>query len=159
MSNSRKRMAVLREHIRAESLHDLAGVMDGFTAEGFNDIACLPRKFVGAKAVAERYRAHWRGFPDFKVRVKRVLAADDRCIVTENEWTGTHLGTYWGLKPTGRRVRVRALVVWHFRGDKLKGETVFFDVGSIIKQIGGRVALPKRKPRREQRRIGNRRAA
>jgi len=152
MANMKKRMAVLRDHIRAESLHDLAGVMEGFTADGFNDIACLPRKFVGAKAVAERYRKHWQGFPDFRVRVKRVLAADDKCIITENEWTGTHLGRYWGLKPTGRRVRVRALVVWHFRGDRLNGETVFFDVGSIITQIGGRVQVPRRKAGKGKRR-------
>lgn len=152
MAIRKKRMAVLKDHIRAESWRDLEGGMEGFTADGFNDIACLPRKFIGAEEVAERYRKHWQGFPDFKVGVKRVLAADDSCIVTENEWAGTHLGTYWGLEPTGRGVRVRALVAWHFRGDKLKGETVFFDVGSIIKQIGGRVQVRRRNSARRNRR-------
>ncbi|HEX9702262.1 MAG TPA: ester cyclase, partial [Rhodospirillales bacterium] len=95
MATHAQRMAVLMEHILAESLHDMEGVLDGFTADCFNDIACLPSKFIGPKAVADRYAKHWEGFPDFKVRVKRVLAADAKCIVTENEWTGTHLGTYW----------------------------------------------------------------
>ena len=152
MTMRQRRMAVLKDHILAESAHDMAGVLDGFTADCFNDIACLPRKFVGPQAVAERYRKHWRGFPDFKVKVKRVLAADAKCIVTENEWRGTHLGAYWGLKPTGRRVRVRALVVWHFRGAKLWGETVFFDMGSILKQIGARVQVPRRKSGKRKRR-------
>ena len=31
------------------------------------------------------------------------------------------------------------MVVWHFKGDKLLGETVFFDMGSIQRQIGARV--------------------
>ncbi len=140
-----RRLAILREHIKAESTHDMAGVLDGFTARCFNDIASVPKKFVGPKKVAERYRAHWRGFPDFKVRVKRMLAMADDCFVTENEWRGTHLGPFLGFAPTGRRVRVRALVVWHFKGDKLEGETVFFDVGSILKQIGARITVPKRR--------------
>jgi steroid delta-isomerase-like uncharacterized protein len=138
-----RRLAILREHVVAESTHDMAGVLDGFTARCFNDIASVPKKFVGPKKVAERYRAHWRGFPDFKVRVKRMLAMGDDAFVTENEWRGTHLGRFLGFPPTGKTVRVRALVVWHFKGEKLAGETVFFDVGSILKQIGARVTVPR----------------
>jgi steroid delta-isomerase-like uncharacterized protein len=145
--NNKSRMATLSEHIRAESAHDMAGVLHGFTGKCFNDIACVPKPFVGRKQVAERYRKHWEGFPDFKVRVRRLLAVDDKCIVTENEWTGTHCGTFMGLRPTGKRVRVRALVVWHFKGDKLLGETVFFDMGSIQRQIGARVTTPRRRKR------------
>lgn len=143
MASRRARMALLREHIKAESDHDMEAVLDGFTRDGFNDIACVPKPFVGARKVAERYRKHWEGFPDFKVRVKRILAMGDACFVTENEWTGTHLGPFMGLAPTGRRVRVRALVVWHFRGDRLRGETVFFDMGSILSQIGGRMVVDR----------------
>lgn len=136
----KKRLAVLREHINAESTHNMGELLRGMTSDCFNDVACVPRPFVGPKKVAERYRKHWEGFPDFKVRVKRFLAADEKSVVTENEWSGTHRGTYLGLRPTGKRVRVRALVVWHFRGNKLWGETVFFDLGSIQKQIGAKVA-------------------
>ena len=144
-ANNKARMATLREHIRAESAHDMEGVLHGFTGKCFNDIASVPKPFVGRKKVAERYRKHWEGFPDFKVRVRQLLAVDDKCIVTENEWTGTHRGPFLGLAPTGKRVRVRALVVWHFKGDKLLGETVFFDMGSIQRQIGARVTTPRRR--------------
>ena len=136
----KKRLAVLREHINAESSHDMKALLEGMTSDCFNDVVCVSKPFVGPKRVAERYRKHWAGFPDFKVRVKRFLAADEKSIVTENEWRGTHLGKFLGLEPTGRRVRVRALVVWHFRGNKLRGETVFFDMGSIQKQLGVKVA-------------------
>jgi len=136
----KRRLAVLREHINAESSHDMRALLEGMTADCFNDVVCVSKPFVGPKRVAERYRNHWAGFPDFKVRVKRFLAADEKSIVTENEWRGTHLGKFLGLEPTGKRVRVRALVVWHFKGNKLWGETVFFDMGSIQKQLGIKVA-------------------
>ena len=74
MPDYKARLAVLKEHIKAESDHDMAGVLHGFTDRCFNDIACMPKPFVGAKKVAERYRKHWEGFPDFKVRVRRFLA-------------------------------------------------------------------------------------
>lgn len=145
MRISKRRLEVLREHIEAESTHNMKALLDGMTRDCFNDVCCMAKPFVGPKKVAERYRKHWGGFPDFEVRVKRFLAADDKCIVTENEWRGTHLGTYLGLRPTGKRVKVRALVVWHFRGDKLWGETVFFDLGSIQKQIGAKVQTRARR--------------
>jgi len=112
----KRRLAVLREHINAESSHDMKALLEGMTSDCFNDVVCVSKPFVGPKRVAERYRKHWAGFPDFKVRVKRFLAADEKSIVTENEWRGTHLGKFLGLEPTGKRVRVRALVVWHFKG-------------------------------------------
>jgi len=144
----KRRLAVLREHIKAESSHNMRDLLDGMTSNCFNDVVCVPKPFVGPKKVAERYRKHWAGFPDFKVRVKRILAADEKCIVTENEWSGTHRGNFLGLQPTGKRVRVRALVVWHFKGQKLWGETVFFDLGSIQKQIGAKVVAPARRRKR-----------
>ena len=123
----------MREHIKAESTQDIKALIDGMTSDCFNDIASVPKPFKGPKRVADRYRAHWAGFPDFKVRVKRVLAVGEDTIVTENEWSGTHLGKFLGYAPTGKRVKVRALVVWHFKGKKLWGETVFFDMEPILK--------------------------
>src|SRR5437660_5965468 len=127
----KKRLAVLREHINAESSHDMQNLLLGMTPDCFNDVACVPKPFVGPKRVAERYRKHWAGFPDFKVRVKRLLAVGENTVVTENEWSGTHLGKFLGYPATGKYVPVRALVVWHFNGKRLWGETVFCDIVSL----------------------------
>jgi steroid delta-isomerase-like uncharacterized protein len=142
MRVSAKRMAVLREHVRAESEHDMKSLLDGMTSDCFNDVVGVPQPFVGPEQTAERYRKHWEGFPDFTVRVRRVLCADESCVVTENEWRGTHLGTFLGWPPTGKPVKMRAVVVWHFKGDELWGETIFFDNGSLLKQIGARIDIP-----------------
>ena len=86
MKISAKRMAVLREHIRAESEHDMDALLAAMTPDCFNDFAGVPKPFVGREQTAERYRKHWEGFPDFTVRVRRVLCADESCVITENEW-------------------------------------------------------------------------
>jgi hypothetical protein len=76
------------------------------------------------------------------VRVRRILCADKTCVVTENEWRGTHLGTFMGWPATGKPVRMRAIVVWHFKGDSLWGETIFFDNASLLRQIGAEIEIP-----------------
>ena len=126
----------------------MPALLAGMTSDCFNDVASIAKPFVGPRRVAERYSRHWEGFPDFKVRVKRLLAVGDKAIVTENEWSGTHLGPFLGYPPTGKRVKVRALVVWHFKGKKLWGENpVFFDVAMILKKIGARITIPRRRRR------------
>ena len=142
MEISAKRMAVLREHIRAESDQDMEALLGGMTSDCFNDVAGVPKPFVGPEQTAERYRKHWEGFPDFAVRVRRVLCADKSCVVTETEWRGTHPGTFLGWPATGKPVRMRAIVVWHFKGDELWGETIFFDNASLLKQIGASIDIP-----------------
>ena len=143
MKISEKRMAVLREHIRAESEHDMEALLAGMTPDCFNDVVGVPKPFVGPEQTAERYRKHWEGFPDFTVRVRRILSADESCVVTENEWRGTHLGTFLGWPATGKPVRMRAIVVWHFKGDDLWGETIFFDNASLLQQIGASIGIPR----------------
>ena len=73
MKISPKRMEVLREHIRAESEHDMNTLLAGMTSDAFNDVVGVPKPFEGPQQTAERYRKHWEGFPDFTVRVRRVL--------------------------------------------------------------------------------------
>ena len=77
MKASAKRMAVLREHVRAESEHNMAALLEGMTSDCFNDVVGVPKPFVGPEQTAERYRKHWEGFPDFTVRVRRVLCAGE----------------------------------------------------------------------------------
>ena len=44
-------------------------------------------------------------------------------------------------RETGPNAGAR-LVVWHFKGDGLWGETVFFDNASLLKQIGATINIP-----------------
>ena len=58
MKISEKRMAVLREHTRAESEHDMEALLAGITSDCFNDVAGVAKPFKGPEQTAERYRKH-----------------------------------------------------------------------------------------------------
>jgi steroid delta-isomerase-like uncharacterized protein len=134
LRNARRK--VIREHIRQESTQDLKGLLAGMTRDCVCAVNISPKPFVGPKAVADRYLQQWRGFPDFKVRVRRIIAEGTNYVVTENEWRGTHRGPFFGIAPTGRKARVRACVLWEFRGRRLRAETVYYDLATVLSQIG-----------------------
>jgi steroid delta-isomerase-like uncharacterized protein len=132
--NARRR--VIREHIRQESTQDLKGLLAGMTKDCVCAVNISPRPFKGPKAVADRYLQQWRGFPDFRVRVRKIVAEGARYVVTENEWRGTHRGDFFGFAPTGRKARIRACVLWEFRGSRLRAETIYFDLATVLSQVG-----------------------
>lgn len=49
MPISAKRMAILRAHVRAESVHDIDALIGGMTPDCFNDIVGAPEPFVGIR--------------------------------------------------------------------------------------------------------------
>jgi steroid delta-isomerase-like uncharacterized protein len=134
LRNARRK--VIREHIRQESTQDLPGLLAGMTKDCVCAVNISPKPFVGPKAVADRYLQQWRGFPDFKVRVRRIVSEGQNYVVTENEWRGTHRGPFFGIAPTGKKAKVRACVLWEFRGSRLRSETVYYDLATVLSQIG-----------------------
>jgi steroid delta-isomerase-like uncharacterized protein len=79
-------------------------------------------------------------FPDFDIRIEDQLADGDK-VVTRLTWRGTHTGEYSGLPPTGRRVEVQALTVFHFRDGKVFQNWTVIDQFGLFRQLG---ALPPR---------------
>jgi steroid delta-isomerase-like uncharacterized protein len=134
LKNARRK--VIREHIRQESTQDLEGLLAGMTKDCICAVNISPRPFVGPKAVADRYLAQWRGFPDFKVRVRKIVAEGGNYVVTENEWRGTHRGPFFGIPSTGKKAKVRACVLWEFRGARLRAESVYYDLATVLSQLG-----------------------
>jgi hypothetical protein len=45
MRISKKRLAILREHIEAESSQDMEDLLHGMTPDCFNDVAWVPKPF------------------------------------------------------------------------------------------------------------------
>jgi steroid delta-isomerase-like uncharacterized protein len=127
----------IREHLRAESAQDLAALLDGMTQDCFNLVMCDPeRLYAGPEAVARRYQGLWSALPDLSVRLRRVLSVEQDLAVTEHTLSGTQLGSLFGVPPTGKRVEVDTVVVWEFRGERIRGETVYFDLATMLRQVG-----------------------
>jgi steroid delta-isomerase-like uncharacterized protein len=127
----------IEEHLRAESSQDLQALLEGMTEDCYNIVKCDPEPiYDGPEAVARRYQALWAALPDLDVRLRRLVAVDGDRVVTEHTLSGTHLGTLFGVAPTGLPVQVDTAVVWELRDGRIRGETVYFDLATILRQVG-----------------------
>jgi hypothetical protein len=77
-----------------------------------------------------------KALPDLEIDVRRRHVTDD-AILVEAMIRGTHLGGWRGLPPTGRRVDFPLCGVYTFDSDdRLAGERIYYDRGTVLRQLG-----------------------
>ena len=130
-------IAEIHVHIAAENSQDLAALLDGMTDDCFNLIVPDPhRLYAGPEEVARRYRGLWTTFPDLKVEMRRIVSVQEDSAVSEHTLSGTQRGSLFGVPPTGKFVEVETAVIWDIVDGRIRGETVYFDVATMLRQIG-----------------------
>ena len=72
---------------------------------------------VGPAGPKRNIRNRLIGFPDLQSVVEQLLAIGEIAFLRLS-WTGTHTGSYLGVAPTGKRVRVRGMTTWRFQNGK-----------------------------------------
>jgi steroid delta-isomerase-like uncharacterized protein len=135
ISDKRREMreAVLRAHLDAQNSGDIDGVLATFTRPRIELIASS-RVIEGADEVRAYLEDRRRSFPDqhFEVICHH---HSDRAVISEHWMTGTHLGDLHGVEPSGRRFKARMAAIFEFEGDALVGSRLYFDAGTIARQL------------------------
>jgi predicted ester cyclase len=93
--------------------------------------------------LARRWVSPFRSaFPDFRMEIVRLVAEDDT-VVAHFKCSGTHLGEWLGVAPTGRRFEgVDEIYVFHVRERRLAGAAGVEDNLSRMRQLGIRATGP-----------------
>jgi steroid delta-isomerase-like uncharacterized protein len=128
------REALVRAHMDAEANHDIPGTLATFSEANY-DVVPLGAPTNGATAVDELLQGLFEAFPDFTPEALSVHHGDD-IVFVDTVIRGTHEGTWAGVPASGRRIEVRCGCVFHFDGDRLVKETVYFDHATMLAQIG-----------------------
>ncbi len=130
------RIAIVEQHIRLENAHDLEGVLRTFGDTARYDDEAWDEHYTSANGVRSFYEQLMAALPDLQIEVQRQHVADDAVLV-EVMIRGTHLGSWRGLPATGRRVEVALCGVYTFDSDdRLAGETIYYDRGTVLRQLG-----------------------
>ena len=69
----------------------------------------------GQKGIADDFRA---AFPDLRVNVDLIVGEDD-LVVSRWTATGTHLGSWAGMEPSGRPMTLSAVNIFRFEDGKV----------------------------------------
>jgi steroid delta-isomerase-like uncharacterized protein len=120
----------------SENRHDFDATIKTFAHPRYELIA-TDQVFDGEEAVRGYFAASRAAFPDQRNELVSLRHTDDG-VVVELDLLGTHLGPLAGAPPTGRAFTVRMLALFLFEQDGagIVCERVYFDSGSLLRQVG-----------------------
>jgi predicted ester cyclase len=106
-------------------------VLEELTVPGYVDhdlpSGVTPRQSIGM------FRA---GFSDARFDVEDVVAAGDR-VAVRYSIDATHDGDFFGVPPSGRRVRLEGISIYRVEHDRLAEAWVQYDQAGLMRQITG----------------------
>ncbi|MER6032730.1 ester cyclase [Streptomyces sp. NPDC001835] len=125
----------LHDAVRTGDPEVVARTVDEVVDPGLVFHAPLPTGVTGVQALKEVWTVLLRAFPDLRVVVEDVITEGDK-VVCRNTVTGTHLGEYRGLAPTGRPVRYGEIFVFRLAGGRIAEIWGVVDVLAQLRQLG-----------------------
>jgi len=128
-----QREELVRRHMEAENVHEYEVAIGTFTHPRYEIIA-TDRVYDGLDEVREYFRESRTAFPDQRNELIAMHHADD-AVITEFWLLGTHRGPLLGIAPTGRSFRCRMTAFFLFEEARLVCERVYFDAGTILRQL------------------------
>jgi len=129
-----RREAIVVEHMESENRHEFDATMATFDHPRYELIA-TGDVYDGTEEVDRYFEETRTAFPDQRNELIALHHSDDAVLV-EAWLRGTHLGSFRGLPPTGREFEMRFLSMFVFEEDRLVCERVYFDAGTILRQLG-----------------------
>jgi len=95
----------------------------------------LPNDATGAQALKQVWAVLLRAYPDLHLTVEDLIAEGDK-VVARIVCTGTHLGEYMGLEPTGKSIAYDEIFIFRFANGRVVETWGVVDVFSQMKQLG-----------------------
>jgi steroid delta-isomerase-like uncharacterized protein len=128
------RERIVREHMESENRHEFDVTMATFHHPRY-EIVPTGDVYDGQEQVAAYFAESRAAFPDQRNELIALHHADDAVIV-EFTLLGTHEGPFRGIPATGRAFECRVTAFFVFEEDRLVCERVYFDVLTILRQLG-----------------------
>jgi predicted ester cyclase len=128
-------VAVVREHMASENELRFDDTLATFAHPRY-ELMGTGQVYDGADEVTGYYAASRAVFPDQR-NVIRAIHGAEALVGVEFDLLGTHTGSLAGEEPTGRSFRCPMVALFEFEGEKIVCERVYFDAGTIYRQLEG----------------------
>jgi steroid delta-isomerase-like uncharacterized protein len=130
---------IAREQVDAFNTGDWERLQAGLAADARYDELATQRKVEGPEKIVELFKGWKTAFPDAVGTVTSAVGSGNMAVL-EVTWKGTHTGplvTADGTIPaSGKRQETPAAIVFTFEGGKIKEDRQYFDLMTLLKQIG-----------------------
>src|SRR6267143_243838 len=130
---------IAKAAITAYNDKDWSKAKDMLAADAVYDEKGTHRRIQGAGEIIEAWQGWAKAFPDSKATFVAEHASGDTAVL-EVVWKGVHTGplqTPTGTIPaSNKRIEVPACQVFKIEGGKVKSLTHYFDMATLLAQIG-----------------------
>ena len=128
-----KNKAVIRRFFETLNKKDLS-LLDEFVHPDYIEHTM---KLKGLEGVKQMMTKFYKGFPDLHVTIERIIAEDDMVWI-KVKITGTHLGEYIGLTPTGKNVIFSGVDIARLENGKIilkPVKTKKYSLNDLLKKV------------------------
>ncbi len=133
---------MMMDYLAAMNAHDLEKILTFFTDDCVYD--CMPMGKVshGKKELKDFLSSTFADMPDFKIETKSGFNAGDWGAA---EWvmSGTLAHSNIPGVPTGKSFSVRGASITELRGGKISRNTNYWNLASMLQQVGAMPAPPQ----------------
>jgi len=127
---------VVKAHMAAEDRQDLDATLATFTDDCYYEVPGLGIALRGKDEIRRWYEDTFAAIPDLR-NTDELYYESEGNVFFEASIEGTHLGSWAGWAPTGRRFRLPLLVRIPIAADGLmEAEIVHFDNAGLFMQLG-----------------------
>jgi SnoaL-like polyketide cyclase len=127
--------ACLLMHMKAEAAHDIEGTLATIHSDAIFEDQPVGLKLNGRSEVAKHYRLWWNAFA-VQTDGGALHWVNDDFVIGESYFVGNHVGPFLGIEPTGKPIRFPFTVYVRFKDGLLLSERFFYDLNTVMKQIG-----------------------
>lgn len=130
------RFELLNRHLQAENKHLMQGTLETLHAKCLFEDRAQGVVYRGREGAEDYYRTWWNAF-DLKVVSERRHVTPE-CVISEARYQGVHKGQFLGVPATGRPIDFPLMVVISFKDGLMAGERFYYDLGTLMRQIGAK---------------------
>lgn len=135
---SDRNVQLLNDYVQAVWDEGNPDAVERFASEGFRRHGSPLAEPLDRAQQVERLRGFRSAFPDVQIEVEDVVT-DDEHIAFRSTMTGTHLGEFMGIPPTGRHVTVRLVDIIRVEDGKFAEQWGGPDMLDLLRQLGATV--------------------
>jgi steroid delta-isomerase-like uncharacterized protein len=139
MMTEQEMIQLARENIESFNDGDKERFKATLAPDSLYDEVGTHRRVRGAEQIAEAVHGWKEAFPDARGTITKAVAGDSTATV-ELTWEGTHTGPLAGpggtIPASGKHQTTRAVQVFTFEGDRIKESHHYFDMMTLLQQIG-----------------------
>jgi len=132
--------AFVARHVEVFHRHDPVKLAAHHTIDG-TVVSPMFATVHGRQAIEDSYRALFRAFPDWTLKVEDIVVEQDKAVVLVTS-TATHVNEFFGLPGTHKRFEIRGARYMRFADGLIAHEQRIYDFTGLLIQIGVLRAKP-----------------